>query len=808
MLSLGFLIVAAATTANAFWMAEIPHQGIAAYNPDPNYQIFRNVKEFGAVGDGVTDDTTAINNAISFGDRCAPGPCNQSTTTPATVYFPPGTYLISSSIIDYYYTQIIGDPTDRPILKAAPSFNVRYAMGLIDANPYTEQGRLAYGPTNVFFRQIRNIVIDTTAIPAEENAMGIHWPSSQSTSISNCDFKLAEGPQSRHVGLSIEAGSGGFLSDLTFYGGMIGARFGNQQYTVRNLKFYNAQVAVSYIWDWGWTYRSLHIENCGTGIRMGDAVAVTLLDSTFRNVGTAIETNRSPNGYREDTAGSVVMYNVVFDNAAEILRGPQGVIIPGRDVSFAHVGFAMGHIYDPFGPTDFAGSAPALFPPPPRCLLDADGRKYYERSKPQYEDEPVNVFVSARQFGAKGDGRADDTEALNRLFSFTAAAGLIAFVDAGTYFVSDTVFIPPGARIVGEALSSYLLGGGSKFSDMEAPCPVVRVGHPGDEGSIEWSDMILGTRGAAPGALVVEFNLHAVEEKHEPSGMWDVHVRLGGYPGTEQRLADCPTRPGEELATADPVSEHCIAAWGSMHITRSAAGLLVENCWMWVGDHDLEDPEYRRVSLYGGRGILVDSEEGRLWFSASSSEHHVLYQYLFQGSRNIFMGYAQTETPYFQPNPPAPEPFSVLPAYYDPDFEEMCCGRERSDPNDPALATNADLTVPCAMAWGLVVRDTRDFFVYGAGLYSFFNDYDTSCSREGGGALCQQRIFEVTGTSNPAVVVYNLNVIGARAMVTRDEEDIAWFDDNRAGFTTCIAVYENGGVDENGPGCLPLDHAE
>lgn len=60
------------------------------------------VKDFGAVGDGVTDDTLAIQAAInSFGGA--------STGTGATVYFPNGNYLITSSLFLNYNTSLLGE---------------------------------------------------------------------------------------------------------------------------------------------------------------------------------------------------------------------------------------------------------------------------------------------------------------------------------------------------------------------------------------------------------------------------------------------------------------------------------------------------------------------------------------------------------------------------------------------------------------------------------------------------------------------------------------------------------------------------
>ena len=67
---------------------------------------------FGAKGDGVTDDTAAINTALSQGrDMVA-----MLTTQPAVVNLPPGTYVVSKGLKMAFYTFIHGNPLCPPTI--------------------------------------------------------------------------------------------------------------------------------------------------------------------------------------------------------------------------------------------------------------------------------------------------------------------------------------------------------------------------------------------------------------------------------------------------------------------------------------------------------------------------------------------------------------------------------------------------------------------------------------------------------------------------------------------------------------------
>ena len=119
------------------------------------------------------------------------------------VYFPAGTYMISYPIFDYYHTVIMGDPTNLPVIKGTSAFEGGY---LIDGDPYfTETPN--WITTTVFFRQVRNLVLDLTEVPTDVAISAIHWPTAQSTTLQNVVFEMSTVEGNQNQGLFCESGT-------------------------------------------------------------------------------------------------------------------------------------------------------------------------------------------------------------------------------------------------------------------------------------------------------------------------------------------------------------------------------------------------------------------------------------------------------------------------------------------------------------------------------------------------------------------------------------------------------------------------
>lgn len=123
-----------------------------------------------------------------------------------------------------------------------------------------------YVNTANFYRQIRNIVIDIRKVTSGALVTCLHYQVAQATSLQNVELIAA--PGSSQIGLFAENGSGGGISDVTFTGGGIGLKGGEQQFTAQRLKFNGCTVGIQVIWDWGWVWKSITMNNVKTGFQL------------------------------------------------------------------------------------------------------------------------------------------------------------------------------------------------------------------------------------------------------------------------------------------------------------------------------------------------------------------------------------------------------------------------------------------------------------------------------------------------------------------------------------------------------------
>ncbi|KZT57414.1 glycoside hydrolase family 55 protein [Calocera cornea HHB12733] len=735
-----------AAPGDPYWMQNIQHQGTSPYNSDPSsYQVYRNVKDFGAVGDGVTDDTAAINAAISSGTRCGDG-CASSTTAPALVFFPSGTYLISSPIISYYYTEMVGDARNMPMLLASSSFS---GAAVIDADPYTAYGQW-YVNQNNFFRSIRNLVIDLTQTPATANSIAIHWQVSQATSLVNVVVDMSTASDTNHLGINMENGSGGFMSDLIFNGGKTGISVGNQQFTVRNITVNNAQTGIAANWNWGWTFQGVTINNCQVGMQIATGGTTSanqavggevIIDAQVYNTPTFIKTTTAQ---RTSFAGGIVLSNIQLNNVPVAVADPDGTVLAGGTTTIQQ--WAQGNVYTGTSATPHYQQASLTPPYKPSSLLDSTGR-IFGRSRPQYADYAVSQFQSVKSMGAKGDGVTDDTAAIQATFDQYAGCKIIYF-DAGTYYVTNTIQIPADTIVVGEVWS-VIMGGGSVFSNGAAPVPVVQVGAHGSSGILEISDIVFSTRGPAPGAIIIEWNVGQTTQGS--AGAWDTHVRTGGFDGSNLLYATCANTTATYAA--------CEAAYLDVHITSGASAYL-ENFWMWTADHDLDTPGNGQLDIYNGRGLLSESANGPVWLIGTASEHHTMYQYNIANSQNFYGGLMQTETAYYQPNPAATAPFQPSGLYWDP--QSYVSGK----------------------GWSLYVQNSSNILVFGAGFYSFFNAYDPSCQ---GTSTCNAQIVDVVSSS--PVSIYGLATVATTYQLSVNSNAVVAASNDHSGFADYMTAW-------------------
>ena len=644
------------STAHCSWWYETTAHGSA----------FRNVKDFGAIGDGVHDDTAAVQAAIDINQTGSDG--SNMAKSAAIVYIPAGTYVISDTIVLWFYTHLVGNAVCHPTLLLAHSATgfdgaagnkpiIAVNGGLNETasrHAWWLQYQLEGGHANdLFYTHARNLNIVTEANNA--GAVGIYWDVAQQTSLRNISINLsASGAIGIDEGFAdyatkmvpgLSLGGGGSLEDITIVGGEVGLRISSSQWSYRNIAIFNASqkcVDMTHM-SWAQTFVALSAAYCPIGIHFTNSDGhVLVLDSTF---GPGL----GPIAIVTDKVSALYLQNVHMLNPS---GGPASIVddelpLPPGSTTLSVAAWAAGVMYVdgklmmPYANTmtKRLGRSSSLLPLPslagnahlPRACdnnlcggsREAPNTGIPMLSRPTFVNVPLVNAVT--DFGAKGDGVRDDTAALQAAL----ATGRAVFLPWGTYTVSNTLNMSCNSAIVGEGLATIALiaaAPGFNTTDKSGGFKPMISTPAKASCTAQFVDVALSTLGVGNDAALL------LDHQAGPgSGLWDVTIRQYFRVGLKARF-------GPPL----PVSF-------AKHPGVGAA--FLSNTHFWIADHNLTDrgdmncdqltcTDHRPVG--GDLGVQITTA-GPLFLVGTNFEHAGLLEYNIIGASNVVTTALQTE---------------------------------------------------------------------------------------------------------------------------------------------------------------------
>lgn len=566
---------------------------------------------FGVVGDGVADDTLALQQAINEVVR---------TTTRGIVLLPEGRYRISKTLTVWPGIRLIGYGATRPVIllgantpgySGAPAYLVHFA-GNIPGHPtqagfvFDEGARGGVpdidfdGPVReanpgTFYSALSNI--DLEIGPGNPAAVGVRSTFAQHCFIAHVEFRIGDGLAGIH-----DAGNLGV--DLVFRGGRFGILTRTPSpgwpYALIDAHFEGQRVAGISSENAGLTLVRPQFEDMPTAILMHPerGEQLWLKDARMTRITSAALTL----GNESSARNQVNVENLVAEDAPIFAYLPnleKRVDAPGR--RYRVKSYSQGlHV-------EGSGTLPQQLVHGARIETEA----LADLPEPVAGDiaplPPMAEWRSVREFGAKGDGRTDDTAALREAI----AAHRVLFFPMGAYRLTGTLALRPDTVLIGlhpGATRLFIADGEAAFAGNGPAVPLIETP---PQGRNIVAGLGLYTNGANPRAA------GAIWKAGEHSLMSDVRF-LGGH-GTSQ-LSGEPEKIYDAEHSGDPDPRR---RWNSQYASlwiRDGGGGTFMNIWT--------------PSPYAREGLLVTdtATPGRIY--QMSAEHHVRAEARFERVAN------------------------------------------------------------------------------------------------------------------------------------------------------------------------------
>ncbi len=382
---------------------------------------------FGAVGNGVADDTAALQAAI---DRV------QETTVRGVVLIPAGTYRVSRTLHVWSGIRLLGYGATRPILKLGrntPGFasgEGNYLVHFTAARPSPGEPVRDANP-GTFYSAMANIDIEIEE--GNTAAIGVRFHVAQHGFLAHMDFRIGTG----RAGVE-EIGNE--LHDCRFFGGDYGIMTTKPSpswpFVLMDSAFFGQRVAAIRTEEAGMTIVRGHFADVPTAVSVNPerAEALFIEDSRFERIsGPALVISE------EDSARMQANLLEVHCEQVPVLERfrQSGRTIAGPAPSYCVRTFTHGQHLRRLGGTPRIATEHVMEPLP---ALPAKSP-----SRPEPVLPPMTEWTSVKTLGAEGDGRTDDTAALQAAI----ASHRVLFFPAGFYLVSDTLRLRPDTVLIG-----------------------------------------------------------------------------------------------------------------------------------------------------------------------------------------------------------------------------------------------------------------------------------------------------------------------------------------------------------------------
>lgn len=575
----------------------------ASYYP----QRLEDAKAIYLSGPTGTNDTPALQQAIDQAASAGQG----------IVFIAPGRYQITDTIYIWPSVRVIGNGETRPVL-ALPA----RTAGFMDASQekqlfYFAGGRPRPGrggpnaesrPSRVpdanpgtFYSALANV--DVIIEEGNLGAVGARAHYAQHCFISHVDFHLGPALAGIH-----EAGN--VVEDVRFLGGKYGIWTGKPspswQFTVIDSYFEGQSEAAIREKEAGLTLIRPHFVRVPTAIAIepDEADELWVKDARFEEIsGPALVFGLEKNPRNEINLEGVSCRQVpVF---AALRESGRQFKAPGTHYMVKT--FSHGLRYDSLSQ-----------PPAIKTAFDAAPVAAMPSAVPSDLPPlpPATTWANIREFGAKGDGVTDDTEAIKKAVATRQAL----YFPMGFYVVRDTILLRPDTVLIGlhpGATQLTLPDGTPAYAGIGAPKALLETPAKG-------SNIVIGiglyTSGNNPRAVAALWKAGA------NSLMNDVRF-LGGH-GTPKPDGG-RENPYNNTHSSDPdPNRHWDSQYPSLWVTDGGGGTFLD---LWT------------PSTFAQAGMLVsDTEtEGRVY--QMSSEHHVRYEVQLRRAANWRFYALQTE---------------------------------------------------------------------------------------------------------------------------------------------------------------------